>query len=391
MATTESQDAAGTDERAADPLAAERVTAALDRVRHVLGPGAVPDPAEDGDAAALEESVDIALLELGGLVKSYSGPDALEVTRTAYELAEVARLMRQRSVDRRTTGLTAVQRALADLRAVGSVELMLRRCTQVVCERCGFDRAVLFRLEDDAVFPASAFDRSDPDYQDKIEQQLSRLAPPRLDQLPLESEMTRRRIPTIVHDVMHDPRTFKPMLQGTGITSYVAAPIAPEGRVIGFLHATVRSQGREVDVIDRDILWAFAEGCGYALERTLLHDQVRRQRDDVRELLRSADVLITQIGESALHLERAESEGAERAAAPLQAGGSRVHALLTPREVEVMELLVHGATNRHIAERLVVSEATAKSHVTHILRKLRVSNRAGAVHRYMRLLNLDHH
>ena len=55
-----------------------------------------------------------------------------------------------------------------------------------------------------------------------------------------------------------------------------------------------------------------------------------------------------------------------------------------------MELLVTGSTNKQIAERLVVTEATAKSHVTHIFRKLRAANRAEAVHRYMRLLNLDH-
>ena len=51
-----------------------------------------------------------------------------------------------------------------------------------------------------------------------------------------------------------------------------------------------------------------------------------------------------------------------------------------------MELLVTGATNKQISERLVVTEATTKSHVAHILRKLRAGNRAEAVHRYMRLL-----
>ena len=52
-----------------------------------------------------------------------------------------------------------------------------------------------------------------------------------------------------------------------------------------------------------------------------------------------------------------------------------------------MELLVTGSTNKQIAERLVVTEATTKSHVAHILRKLRAGNRAEAVHRYMRLLD----
>jgi len=153
--------------------------------------------------------------------------------------------------------------------------------------------------------------------------------------------------------------------------------------------ASPRYQRRAVDIIDRDVLWAFAEGCGYALERTLLHDQVRRQRERIRELLRAADELVNEIGESALQLEQTEGEAVTRSTAPLPPGGSRIHSLLTPREIEVMELLVHGSTNKQIAERLVVAEATAKSHVTHIFRKLHAANRAEAVHRYMRLLNLD--
>jgi NarL family two-component system response regulator LiaR len=52
---------------------------------------------------------------------------------------------------------------------------------------------------------------------------------------------------------------------------------------------------------------------------------------------------------------------------------------LTDREMEVLELLVEGLNNREIAERLYVSRATAKAHVSHILRKLDVSNRAEAV------------
>lgn len=52
---------------------------------------------------------------------------------------------------------------------------------------------------------------------------------------------------------------------------------------------------------------------------------------------------------------------------------------LTPREHEVLELLVEGLTNPEIAERLTVSRSTARAHVSHILSKLDVSNRAEAV------------
>jgi len=52
---------------------------------------------------------------------------------------------------------------------------------------------------------------------------------------------------------------------------------------------------------------------------------------------------------------------------------------LTKREQEVLSLLVKGLNNREIGERLVVSPSTARYHVSNILAKLGVSNRAEAV------------
>ena len=52
---------------------------------------------------------------------------------------------------------------------------------------------------------------------------------------------------------------------------------------------------------------------------------------------------------------------------------------LTQRELEVLALMVEGLTNPEIAERLTISRTTASSHVSHILHKLDVSNRAEAI------------
>ena len=52
---------------------------------------------------------------------------------------------------------------------------------------------------------------------------------------------------------------------------------------------------------------------------------------------------------------------------------------LTPREQEVLALMVEGLTNPEIAERLVVSRSTAKAHVSNILSKLGASNRTEAI------------
>jgi DNA-binding NarL/FixJ family response regulator len=56
----------------------------------------------------------------------------------------------------------------------------------------------------------------------------------------------------------------------------------------------------------------------------------------------------------------------------------RAGADLTPREREVLGLLAQGASNRQVAETLVVSERTARTHVSAILGKLGLASRTQA-------------
>lgn len=49
---------------------------------------------------------------------------------------------------------------------------------------------------------------------------------------------------------------------------------------------------------------------------------------------------------------------------------------LTPREIEVMNLIGKGCTNREIAEELYLAEGTVKTHVTNILNRLNLKNRS---------------
>ena len=52
---------------------------------------------------------------------------------------------------------------------------------------------------------------------------------------------------------------------------------------------------------------------------------------------------------------------------------------LSERELEILVIVAHGATNRQVASQLFISEATVKTHLLHIYEKLGVNDRAAAV------------
>jgi DNA-binding NarL/FixJ family response regulator len=57
---------------------------------------------------------------------------------------------------------------------------------------------------------------------------------------------------------------------------------------------------------------------------------------------------------------------------------------LTPREIQVLELLAEGLPNKAIADRLHISDQTVKFHVSSIAGKLGAANRTDAVRRAVR-------
>jgi len=58
---------------------------------------------------------------------------------------------------------------------------------------------------------------------------------------------------------------------------------------------------------------------------------------------------------------------------------------LTAREMEVLALVADGLRSRAIAERLEITEATVKSHLNHLYRKLGATNRVEATKQFLAL------
>jgi DNA-binding CsgD family transcriptional regulator len=243
------------------------------------------------------------------------------------------------------------------------------RAVRELCVTLGFDRAILFAVEQDELVAEAVWFSGDADWAGEFKKLARREGVrPRLDHMLLESEVVRRRRPLIVLDPENDPRTYKPLIRASQTQSYVAAPVMPGGHVIAMLHVDRYLTGQVVNEEDADLLWTFAEGFGYAYERMRLLSRLRRH---AAELAQSGGMPVM------------APAGLRPVPVVTRNGGDGDETPLTAREREVIELVSSGATNQEIANALVISESTVKSHVKHILRKLGAANRAEAVSRHL--------
>lgn len=289
--------------------------------------------------------------------------------------------------------LRSVQGALGQLRAVTDTTAVLDRGIRLLSSHVGFNRVIMFRIHGSVARIERALFADDPALGERF--RLAAAAdPPQLTHMLAETDMLRRREPLLIRDAQHDPRTHKPLIELTDAQGYVAAPIMPAGKVIGFIHADRFGSDLPLDEADRDALAAFADGFGWLFQRAELLDRLQAQRGEIRRLARSAEAVVDEITHGDLQLtdERPGSAIAAVLTAPLPAGADalaapddpRRHGTLTQRELEVLALMADGMTNARIADHLVISTTTVKSHVQRVLRKLGAANRAEAVSRYLR-------
>ncbi|WP_157514785.1 LuxR C-terminal-related transcriptional regulator [Nocardioides sp. J54] len=287
----------------------------------------------------------------------------------------------------KTSMVRRVGRALDDLRALTTVQQLVQRAPAALC-RVGFDRAMISRVADSEWVVERFHSELDPEQAARITE-MAKANNQRLGPNVIELEMVRRRVPLLVLDVQRDPRVHPQLARMTGSSSYVAAPVAPENEVVGFIHAD-RVDG-VVTEFDREIVALFAQELGTLVAAANMRERLEQLRVTVDNLRSSLGGMVNGCLSGPVGLEPVATVTpiGVAAGAPVQmqqqtfASSPEIDRLLSEREREVLRLMALGETNGRIASRLVITEGTVKSHVRHILRKLNAANRAEAVCRWL--------
>jgi LuxR family transcriptional regulator, regulator of acetate metabolism len=367
------------------------VADALARSRRFVAVAPLPTGGDDGLDGAEQALADAVAEILDHLRREQHGLSGEQVCRLAELAVELQRLhgqVREVVLDRAVAALEAVGYDTARPDGEESVDDRLRRAVRDLVEVGGFDRALLLRFHENRMEAvATDFRMEDAWARDCLAH--SKLHPAPLGPGLLEWQVARSGRPALALDPMDDPHAWAPMVHKFQTSSYVSIPVLVGGEAVAIMQADMYFSGRDVDALDRDIAAAFINGLGRDLERGLLLERLHAQRNAARHLMRTTEETVAGFLGAELWGPRA-AEGAggrDEPAATAEPTGSGTPrgdaglAKLTRREREVVALMATGATNAGIAARLVVSEHTVKSHVEHILGKLRVANRAEAVAR----------
>lgn len=357
----------------AGPLGAElarRVLDATNAARALLGArppaSGVAGPEE---VAELIASLAAALGENAGELEAHR--QGLDRVRRRYEA--------------RSAAIARVHAATAALAAVDSPEELLAQAPAALSRASSFERVVLSLVRAGATLHTETVHlRGDRDgaaaMLARLRSEPVRLAPPLV-----EAEMLRRRRATVVSEAQLGDRAHRPLAEAMGWASYVATAVFVRGNAVALIHAD-RGPGQEVDPLDRDVLWEFAEGLAGAYERASLARTLASERARLARALDWLTVAAAELSDGSLEaLERGRAAPVHAVtAAPLD-DRAVFDGVLTRRELDVLRPLARGLSNRAIAAELVVSEGTVRFHTGAILRKLDAANRAQATARYLAL------
>jgi DNA-binding CsgD family transcriptional regulator len=322
-----------------------------------------------GDAATLDEAITIAaattdrLLAGERTIRDYILSPIGPSTLAAFLQAQVeAREMRAADHVHALRSLTA---GIRRMRKAGSLQGLGRQACTELCDALGFDKALLSLVGEDGFV---------------VEESGHGLGGPTMiawHECLAERDCIRVRdtICTTEDDVPAAPGYRELLCSG----QYLVAPVIAGARVVALLHVSRQSEGG-VSVRDIDVLDSFASAYSLLHERMLNTKRVQQQRTSIDRAAARLTEEADRIAAAAISL---DVDYDNRVEPPTFAPDSALAATLSDRERQVFERLVLGASNAEIADELVITVETVKTHVKRILRKIGAINRSEAIALYM--------
>lgn len=145
------------------------------------------------------------------------------------------------------------------------------------------------------------------------------------------------------------------------LASAAVAPLSVSGRLVGVLNVSREPGTSRMDDRSARLLELLARQAAILIDNAQMMEELRRKEARLEQLV---DQLLQETG---------RQDSGRRASAEHTPRVPRVP--LTPREQQVLELLVDGLTNREIGARLVVEPDTVKDYVQSIIKKLSAADR----------------
>jgi DNA-binding NarL/FixJ family response regulator len=320
------------------------------------------------DATTLDEAIAMSaattdrLLTGEGNARDDAAPPVGRSYLTVFLQAQVeARVLRDGHEGNVVRSLTE---GIRRMKKAGSLQGLGRQACAELCDALGFDSALLSFVEDERFI---------------VEKSDNGLGGPtviRRRGCVAERHCIRLRdtIRTNEQDAPASPG-YQDLL---GAAHYLVAPVVAESRVVALLHVG-RREGclsvRDIDLVD-----TFASAYSLLHERMLNTERVQQQRTSIA---RAAALLTEEADRIAAAAISLDVEFDNRAEPPTIAPDSALAGALSERERQVFERLVLGASNAEIADELVITVETVKTHVKRILRKIGAINRSEAIALYM--------
>jgi DNA-binding NarL/FixJ family response regulator len=190
---------------------------------------------------------------------------------------------------------------------------------------------------------------------------------PTMDGYELVRELRRdpetAEIPVIFYTATYVLEEVKDLAAACGVSHILIKPCEPE-KVLSVVEETLAQRPEPAAPLPSEDF--------HREHLRLLNAKLLQKIDELRETVILAGAL------------QRETEGETRNGEwPMLAADAQLKEL-SPRELEVLSMIVEGATNGEIAARLVIATSTVQSHVKRILHKLGVKNRTEAAVRYLR-------